>query len=180
MKQGFTLLEVVVAVSIFLLATLAIARLMASTENISGIARGQFIALNIAREGLELVRDYRDNNWFTQDPDVVWTTGICPDDDNAAYSFTIDSNMVRNNTGVGDADKDNLYIQTNQEWTHHKITDAVKTAYSRVITIDCSKQKLANDESIIVTSKVTWQDHQKERTIELREKLTNWLQFKPT
>ena len=62
-KQGFTLLEVLLALSVLSVGimaafTLALANLNTARDNYQRIR-----AANLAREGLELARNVRDTNW---------------------------------------------------------------------------------------------------------------------
>ena len=66
-KTGFTLIELIIASGVFILGivgafTLALANLNVSRENINRV-----FAANLAREGIELIRNVRDSNWLRID-----------------------------------------------------------------------------------------------------------------
>jgi type II secretory pathway pseudopilin PulG len=66
-KTGFTLIELVIAIGVFVLGivgafTLALANLNISRENINRV-----LAANLARDGIESIRNVRDSNWLRID-----------------------------------------------------------------------------------------------------------------
>jgi prepilin-type N-terminal cleavage/methylation domain-containing protein len=172
-SRGFTLIEILVAISILTVGALAAMRLMARSENIAHISRQQFVGLSVAREGLELVRDLRDTNWFSQDDEKAWANTLCPD--GGEHAFTLDAAMVRAGTAsVGDVQQPELYIQENGEWAHQ--VSRQDTGFSRTLTVDCSHY-LDDDPApqyITVTSHVSWKEGETQRVVDLKEKLFNW------
>ncbi len=175
-NKGFTLIGVVVATSIAGFLVIVIIQLLTRADRIVDRGRNIFIATNIAREGLELVRAKRDTNWFSNSNKNLWLDkGLCAENGNdytdRNRTFVIDSKMVRNNNGVRTGEGF-LYIQPNGEWSHDPL--AGKTpVYSRQITIDCSTK---NDDPayITVTSKVKWNTNTGQQELTLKEKLYNW------
>ncbi len=183
-NRGFTLIEVMVSISILLIGSLAALQLMARTQHTVHIARNRFVATNVAREGLELARAVRDTNWFiSEDPKLSdWAATLCPDP-SASRSFTLDAKMVREGSAVGDVEKPKLYIQSgNNEWTHEQNGNSAKfSGFSRTLTVNCEKYLnqtpetlKENPEYIIVTAHVTWQEDNQERSVDLTQKLYNW------
>ncbi|MBT6691132.1 type II secretion system protein [Candidatus Parcubacteria bacterium] len=66
-KQGFTLIELVITIGVFTLGiigafTLALANFNTAKENVQRV-----LAANLAREGIEMVRNVRDSNWLRID-----------------------------------------------------------------------------------------------------------------
>jgi Tfp pilus assembly protein PilV len=177
-SQGFTLIGVLVATVIMGLLAVVMAQLLTRAEPIVDLGREQFIAVNLAREGLELVRTTRDSNWLSQDDRGLWlTNGICDSEDVSYFdtnrSFTIDVDMVQNIDGVGDVQQSRLYIKNNGLWIHDNQTGS-PSPYSRVMTVDCISKE--DDPPLItVTSAVSWQSRGEEREVIVNEKLYNWL-----
>ena len=63
-QRGFSLLEVTVAISLILIGLIGVISLSLQnikTQNING---NTFIASQLAKEGIELIRNKRDSNWF--------------------------------------------------------------------------------------------------------------------
>lgn len=73
-KRGFTLLETLMAIVILLVALTSIIGLAAqSLHNVPSLKQ-QTIATNLAHEGVELLRNIRDNNVHQE---VAWDSGFC-------------------------------------------------------------------------------------------------------
>ena len=67
-ENGFTLVEILIAIFLFSLAITATTFILL-TNNKSAIAiRNNFIASGLAQEGIEVVRNLRDQDWFSGNP----------------------------------------------------------------------------------------------------------------
>lgn len=81
-KTGFTLVEVLIGLSIATTATVSVAYSIARTNRVADAGRKTFIATNLAHEGLELTRAKRDNVWFAPGAPADhsdWADTICGD-----------------------------------------------------------------------------------------------------
>ena len=63
-KNGFTLIETLIALAILTMAIIPAFVLSNSTINSSSVIRDDMIASGLAQEGIEVVRAIRDTNWF--------------------------------------------------------------------------------------------------------------------
>ena len=63
-KKGFTLLEIMIAISVMTIGIMGIYALVPKIISIGGANNNRFIASQLAREGLEIVRNIRDTNWL--------------------------------------------------------------------------------------------------------------------
>lgn len=63
-RRGETLIEVLVAIVMIGLAFAAITRVMGASQNTNSITEHTTVALSLADEGLEAVRQIRDGNWL--------------------------------------------------------------------------------------------------------------------
>ena len=63
-KRGETIAETIIAVSILAVGITLSATLMATSLKNMNVSKNRVIAVNIAREGLEAVRNIRDSNWL--------------------------------------------------------------------------------------------------------------------
>ena len=71
-QPGETLLEVVVATSIFVLVITGVFSTIVQSMSANVNVKNRVLALNIAREGLEAVKNIRDTSWLKMDPRVGW------------------------------------------------------------------------------------------------------------
>ncbi|MFH1426229.1 MAG: hypothetical protein ABIG66_02235 [Candidatus Kerfeldbacteria bacterium] len=77
-QRGFSLLETVLAIGVILFGVISIMTL-STTSFVSGqIMSNEFVAANLAREGMEMVRGHRDTNWLRIDSNevIVWNEGL--------------------------------------------------------------------------------------------------------
>ena len=63
-RRGTTLVEIMVGIAILSVGLVLVIRTMHSTLRVQSIGAHQLIATNIAREGLEAMRNIRDTNWL--------------------------------------------------------------------------------------------------------------------
>lgn len=77
-QNSFTLLEVMVAISIFLIGILGVYAVIPRIIAIGQVNTFRFMASQLGREGIEIVRNIRDTNWLAGDDfdeglsDGVW------------------------------------------------------------------------------------------------------------
>jgi len=64
MNKGFTLIEIGMAVAIMAIGVVGIYALVPRITSVASISNNQFIASQLAKEGLEIVRNIRDSNWL--------------------------------------------------------------------------------------------------------------------
>jgi len=192
MQQGFSLLGVVVSLSILTTGVLATAQLMARTENTVGLSRERLVAINLAREGLELVQARRDTNWgelVNPNPDPIqnvtsWVSSICPEEVGARgpdYTFTIESIEVSpppdqdHTLAITPGGDQTLSVAADGMFNHRGVGE--ETIYSREIIADCS---LANDdqgdgvESVDVSARVEWTRRGIPREVVINTRLFDW------
>ncbi len=63
-KKGETITETIIALSILAIGITLSSTLMASSLRNINVSKNRFIAVNIAREGIEAMRNIRDTNWL--------------------------------------------------------------------------------------------------------------------
>lgn len=166
MNKGFSLIEVLVALAFLTIVSLSVIQLVTRARQAAEVARQDFVAANLAREGLELVRAVRDTNWFASSDRSLWIQ------DDMCDTFTYDSEMLREGADVGSEAVADLYIQDNDEWTHSAAGES--TPYQRVLTVDCN-DKDSDPAFVTVTAEVRWQNRGLPHEVVLKEKLYNWL-----
>lgn len=72
-RQGFSLVETILAVTVIGLVIAAAAQLTQRSLALGRITMNQFIAYHLAEEGVEVVRSVRDSNWLQN---VAWQKGL--------------------------------------------------------------------------------------------------------
>lgn len=81
-ERGQGLLEVIMAIGIIIIGLVGTITLILWTIAVGNVSQSQIVALNLAREGVEVARSIRDSNWLAMDSGIagtVWNTGFPPD-----------------------------------------------------------------------------------------------------
>ncbi len=196
-QSGITLIEVLVASSILIVGIVAALILAMYSLRVAEVSKQELIATNLAREGVEVVRNIRDSNWLDQsDPD--WTSGLvgtgttsyfvpvfnpltgswtlseisfAESQDCESSTTTVLCRIVWSNNGSG---FDRMYLQFNPAGIYSP-NDILP--YSRYIVIDYNSS--LSEDLLNVTAKVFYKGFNRSETnfshsIEIQEELTNW------
>lgn len=131
-KGGFTILETMVAIAIFSIGLVGISSLFLQTMQAESLNAGYLKASMLAQEGVELVRNVRDENWLDQSA-TSWDRYIA--DGGADTTFVIDYNpaSIYFNPDTLDSSETILSIDANNFYSHSGVTP---TNFRRLITID--------------------------------------------
>lgn len=73
---GQTLLEAIVAITVLMIVSIALAQLTVQALSIQRLVRERTVAVGLAAEGVEWARSIRDSNWLRNDPTVPWDCGL--------------------------------------------------------------------------------------------------------
>mgnify|MGYP001557849479 CR=1 FL=1 len=82
-NKGFTLLETIVAVGVIMIGLVAVLTLINNSLFYVSLIKDRLIAANLNSEGLEVVKNIRDNNWLQN---RAWNNGLSDGDYNVAYN----------------------------------------------------------------------------------------------
>jgi type IV pilus modification protein PilV len=137
-KNGFSMIEVLISVFVLLIGIVGVTSLSISSIKTSMDSRDNSVATQLAQEGIELVRNIRDNNLATGKPAF---SGIPAGAGNCAMSYS-DSSLKCVSPSYP------LNISASGFYTHAAGT---ATKFKRQVITDAS---LANQ--VAVTSEVIW------------------------
>jgi len=142
-KNGFSILEIITAIFIIVTGLVGIMSLVIQNIQIQYINKNNLIASQLAQEGLELIRNKRDNNWLNG---IDWN-----DDLTAGYYINDYTRDINNVSGMEEA-RLQLKDDAGEELYLHD-TDEPDSNFSRLITITES-----DTEHINVSCRIEWQD----------------------
>lgn len=120
-EKGFTLIEVLLALSIILIGIVAVFRVEVYVMEAARIANAKFKATFLAQEGMEVVKGIRDSNWLNE---RAWDAGL---------GATGNSNVEYNSFALNNV-PDNLYLDGSDIYTHNSV-GTTPTIFSRHIEI---------------------------------------------
>lgn len=172
-NRGFSLLETVIALGILVVgiggAVGLVAQSLASIEAI----KNKVISANLAQEGIEVVRNLRDENWLN---DVHWRGeggGIALNFDGdyrVQYNATalisyLDAPLQVNSAGY--------YGYNGQTFNAQTFSGGSDTVFKRKLTIS-TVTKADGTQVMKVVSRVDWTEKGRAKFIEIEDRLYNW------
>jgi len=152
-NKGFTLLETIVAVGLIVVGLVAALALITTSLFYVSNIQDRLAAANLIAEGIEVVRNIRDNNWLQN---KVWNNGLANGDYQVAY----------NSTTLFSFSGSPLLLDSNGIYNY---TSGAATSYVRKISII----NLSNYE-IRIISMVTWQRRGITYSSSAEDHLFNW------
>jgi len=177
-ESGFTLLEVIVAIFILTVGVGGSFVLIQQTLSASLMAQSRLIAAYLAQEGIEVVRNIRDNNWLEQreslqvPPLPLWNDGLdgCqfPNCCEADYETDTPLSYPSLSTFTECNFDDLSYLNIDSKGFYGYSGDT-QTRFKRKIFIEW-----IDDSKIKISVVVEWKERNKAHQIEVVEHITNW------
>lgn len=180
-EAGQTLLETIIAIGIILVGVLGTIALVIANMQAARQGIDRVTAANLAREGLEVVRNMRDGNWLqSKTSSSDWTTGFIGQANDAipafnsttfqwSLDFTIDGQpdlTTAPGAQVFQMDDDShLFLQPQQGVS-------VATPYYRIIEFTPSLG--GDDNKLGIVARVEWKERGVKHKVILEDHLTNW------
>ena len=163
-KTAFTLLEIIFSITILILIMEGAFALIASVTTFAPLTKSRLIASYLAQEGIEIIRNIRDQNWLVGNQwDANIVSAVIPNYiDYRSLSFP-DLNCFL----------DYVYFDATEGYNCRR-TGSI-TPFWRLITI--TKEDLNSDGSVdkmTVTIQVTWQERGRTHQVNVTEQLYNW------
>ncbi len=190
-QSGQSLVEMIVALAIILTGLIGALTLTISNLSASGEAGTRVVATNLAREGLDVVRNIRDTNWLKNSPwdDLLYAgtdyTAI------AVFNPAADPAWQLNFAPAAiDETAAKLYLSVDNLYLQDVIPPAgTETLYARLLTLDpiclnlTTKTETVTGSACVggeekigirVKSEVAWTESGRSHSIVLEDKLYNW------
>ena len=139
-NKGFSILEASVVMGVVSIGVLGVFSLILQNIQVQKVNKNMLVASMLAQEGLELVRNIRDDNWIAN-PQVAWDSDIAgwaSDDFSVDYTMTLaDRDDSDNDNDIVEEVGTRLYRDNVLNfYTHNSGGGNIKTIYSRLITVD--------------------------------------------
>jgi len=202
-QSGFTLLEMLIALSVFSVGIMAAFTLSLANVNTARDNYQRLFAANLAREGLELVKNIRDSNWLkieaNEDCDLAPGLQLCTWDQGLDYNTsTIDydeqalTGALPDITDCFDNGTCRIYDHEDGFYDHDSV-DGSSTNVARLIVLkaicmndDGSQESIdlnlscntdpsfKNKIGLQVTSFINWYGGRQQHELRLVENMYNW------
>src|SRR3989344_712246 len=176
-SHGFTLVETLVAISIFTMSLLGITSILASSISNTGYAKQKILAGYLAQEGIEYVRNMRDTYiLYSGTSQAGWD------------AFKVELNPCNSGNGCGfvkpvapfdvfvcsSPDQCKLYVNNGGYDTNSGGTDSGFIRKIWMTRADGSSD-VGSDEEVKIFSEVEWTQGSGNYSIVFSENLFNWL-----
>lgn len=179
-KNGFSLLEIITVLGIISVGLLGISTLVIQSMQAKNVNQNYLVASMLAQEGIELVRNIRDENWLVDRSS--WKYGDAPAGD---FDIVQDKKYVIDyGNGIPAVIKDQgganvnditdpgarLYLNSSGFYTHNS-TNASSTPFSRLVTVVDNNSP---SDVVTITVEVRWDDRGKMQNYKAETMLYNW------
>lgn len=182
MQKGFTIIELVIAIFILSIAVIGAFSAFTIMDILTNNSADRFISAYLAQEGIEIVRNIRDNNFLNLETEVgrTWTTGL----DGCVYGCEADFKTF------GDAesplyqwtgDGNNLCFENHFYTLNPSCPSENQTKFRRKITITPLQTRDDSWDVIKVSVTVYWIEKSnilhsgdEDQSITVEEYLYNW------
>lgn len=159
-NKGFSILEILILISVILVSLTGLISLSIGSIKSQTNSRNALVAVELAQEGIEIVRNIRDTNWLNLSSSD-WNSNL----GNGNYIVNYGSTALSSVSGIND-NAAKLYIDSNNMYTH---TGGTSTAFSRIITINST-----DDASSTISSFVKFGSGPRSQIYEVDAILYNW------
>lgn len=168
-QKGFTLVETLVAISILLIAVVGPISLIGDSLHKLYFARDQMVAINLAQEGIEVVRQKRDSDMLAAAASTLFSTG------GTSY-YTVDTRSATPLTKVIQATSIQQPVYLKGGFYEQGDTiSASTTPFTRLVTVTDTGIAAANSSiERQVISKVEWNTGGASSSISVSENLFKW------
>ncbi|MEA3344510.1 MAG: prepilin-type N-terminal cleavage/methylation domain-containing protein [Patescibacteria group bacterium] len=168
MNKGFTLIEVIAAILIILIGLLGVFSATQKIVSYIAFSNSKLTASYLAQEGLELVRNIRDNNWLSNGvPAPAWDDGLNSCSAGCEIDYD-DGNLVAYGAGTF------LKIENGSGLYGYDIGSPTK--FKRKITIKAidNDVPLNGNDILEITVLVEWSERGEYHSITARGNLYDW------
>jgi prepilin-type N-terminal cleavage/methylation domain-containing protein len=138
--SGFTLIESMIAIALIVSGITGLMVLVNRSMGFANLAFNQLTAANLAQEGIELVRNIRDNNWMNN---IDWLTGLSTGTYQIDY---LDGKLI----DLAEREWQPLFFNEDVGYTYIYASGG-ETFYYRKIELN-----LIGNNELVVKSIVTW------------------------
>lgn len=167
-KEGFTLVETLVSISIFSVSLLGIMSVLASGISNTGYAKRKMTATYLAQEGIEYVRNMRDTYVLYNSNFLQFRNALNPcENSNCGINDTLD---VNDNSFIFLCGDCKLYIDSDGHYGKSGSTDS---GFTRTIRM---KKVGSGQDEVRILSTVSWTQGSGPFSITFSENLYNWIE----
>ena len=166
--NGFSLLEVIVALGVITMGILGVFSLVTQTTQVQTANKNHLIGSMLAQEGIELVRNIKDENYLSLVPGTLWNEDISAVDSTFVIDYRGRDFLDRTPNIISEAST-KLYFDAATGFYTHVVAINQTTPFRRLITIDDISAS-----STVVSCLVNWNDHGRSKDYVAETELHDW------
>lgn len=155
-KKGFTLIEAIIAIFLLNVGIIACAILADQVFRASEVSKNRMIAANLAQEGIEVVKNIRDNNWLAPND---WNSNIPVGD----WEISYNSLSLANIYSTGN------YLKIDSNGFYNYSSPGTETTFKRKMTISYPGEAETKIEATIY-----WVTRGTSKSITITESIYDW------
>ena len=163
--KGFTLVETLVALSILSIALAGTYTMISYNLRSAKGIQNSFIASGLAQEGLEVVRNLRDTDWFAENP--FGSLGSPDDPPRTGFTYWVQWDSL----SLLSADPGPLLLNSAGMYQYDGGTP---TIFSRTVNVKRIDPGTGPVPELIVTVNVAWSEGSGTKNLQGEEHLFNW------
>ncbi len=167
-NKGFTVIEAITAVFVLTIGVVGCTLLANQALSSSEISRSRLIAVNLAQEGIEIVRNIRDANWLAGQN---WNTGLSANSHEVKYDSTnspIPCDITAAGTYCAWSEPGN-YLKIDSNSNYNYDASGTTTTFKRKVTISYPQTY-----EMKIECTVYWETKGVSKEILLTEHLYDW------
>ena len=188
--KGQGLLEAIIAVAVIAVGLSAVLALAGNNLKVSNISAQQVVAVNLAREGVEIIRNKRDSNWLAGLPFETGIIGTASDTEGVLEFDPAAGTWTMNFGPDNFSDPDTIIYRNDQSGTYQGVhrqaqpSGYTPTIYKRLIYINpicanamdsfASNCGVGQLRGLRVLSTVQWSEKGNTRVYSVEERLFDW------
>ncbi len=165
MKKSFSLVEVLVAISVLLIGTIGVTFLVNTAVKTATSTRSNLIASQLAQGGIEIARRLRDENFIVCAE--ASSTSSCP----AFHTGLIGVQRADWLNGLVTPSAGNQFLKLHPQYGYSYFTDGTEITTSFERNIDIS---IVNTNEIKVEVTVIWSDRGSTKSFTVEDHFFNW------
>jgi type II secretory pathway pseudopilin PulG len=164
-NKGFSLMEIIIAIGVIITALVGSVALISYSISSTRLSRSRITAQGLAQEGLEIVRNIRDNNWLAFKRKASdWRDGLLEGNWRVEYDKL---QLLPDASSTLMLDPSGFYFYQDQGIR----TGSVVTPFQRRVGIE-----YIGDNQIKATSEIIWQEYGRNNSLKVETRLYNWLE----
>ncbi|MEI8337736.1 MAG: prepilin-type N-terminal cleavage/methylation domain-containing protein [bacterium] len=180
---GFTLIETMVAITVLLTAVVGPMEIASKSLFSSFYARDQITAYYLAQEGIEYLRNYRDNYYLPASAPLDWPPEFqnCAvvTDLNIGCKVDLSDTAITNKTVITKCDLNCGELNYDNLTGLYSYNPGNASKYSRVVTMETAKNLDGTDnrDAVLVSSTISWKGSYLSgatKSFTIKEVLYNW------